>query len=56
MGGAKANQCLDQCVSWVFIPAEIRKVKGGEAGLRAEDIVQQGGQSQGSWPSGEVAL
>lgn len=55
MAEAKAKQCLDQCVPWVFTPAEIRKVKGGEAGLRAEDVVQQGRQSQGSWPSEEVA-
>lgn len=55
MGGAKPLQCLDQCVPWVFTPAEIRKVKGGGAGLRAEDIVQQRRQSQGSWPSEEAA-
>lgn len=55
MGGANPMQCLDQCVPWVFTPAEIRKVKGGDTGLRAEDIVQQRGQSQGSWPSEEAA-
>jgi hypothetical protein len=33
-------------VPWVFTPAEIRKVKGGESGLRVKDTVQRAERRQ----------
>lgn len=55
-GWGQSKLGLDGRVPWVFTPAEIRKVKGGEPWLRAQDTEQQGGQRGGSWPSGETAV